>query len=203
MHLGKTDKRRGKGLLGIAVGARTRFRYDNACTAFVEFCKLNRHLEVALFVERRRYLEPDQIRLLDKTLSSYFELAYESDPADVSSQSLRGVRIFAHHNCSELLCGISDRFPECAKALPRANRSLVAWGREKQPNRAPPFPLAFAFALIGWALSLSVLGPLRLGSFVCSRVCCGLVNFFTCKCRMWWLVQRELSFHSGTQKPPG
>ena len=165
MHLGKTDKRRGKGLLGIAVGARARFRYDNACTVFVEFCKLNRHMEVALFVERRRYLEPDQIRLLDKTLSSYFELAYESDPADVSSESLRGVRIFAHHNCSELLCGISDRFPECAKALPRANRSLVAWGREKQPNRAPPFPLAFVFALIGWALSIG------LGSFALGIVC--------------------------------
>ena len=74
MHLGKTDKRRGKGLLGIAVGGRARYRYDKACTVFVEFCKLNRHMEVALFVERRRYLEPDQIRLLDRlslpTLSS-------------------------------------------------------------------------------------------------------------------------------------
>ena len=132
-----------------AVGGRARRRYDRGVSSFIEYLIFCGEKPFALLLENKAYLEVTQVRYLDSLLSTMFELAFMSDPKDVDSST----RISSRWESSELLCGLTDRHPECRKGLPRAVRCLVAWAREDgAPQRAPPLSIRFAFVIVAWAL---------------------------------------------------
>lgn len=148
--ISKTN-RKGTSLLSRAVGGRARRRYDRGCAAFSEWCHVSNRSALGSSVESGRYLNASELERLDLGLSEYFEYAYHADPSPTDL----GVKCLTHPitsrwEGSELLCGITDRFPEARRHLPRATRCLVAWQREEQVARAPPVPVSTLLCPLPW-----------------------------------------------------
>jgi hypothetical protein len=166
---------RAAGLRERAVGGRARRRYDRGVAAFVEWCFVSNKRTLAFLVESGKYLDDANIRELDFVLTEYFLLAYDADPVHID-EAPGSIRITSRWEGSELLCGITDKFPEARKKLPRASRTLGSWLREEVPLRAPPLPVSFAYAILGWAFSRGLL------SFAC-----GIITMF-------WAMLRPCEF---------
>jgi hypothetical protein len=184
----------GAGLLQQAVSERARFRYDQGIQAFCEFFRANLLinfgvscsviLSLMLNLELGRYLRPDDVQYLDILLGMYFELAFSEDPVSLLSGVDPGGLFFplrARWECSQLLCGLGDVFPEASGRLRRATRCLVAWGRLSTVKRAPPMPERLIRAVLAWAvranlLSFAVIIALQFYALLRPGECWGLAR---------------------------
>jgi integrase len=155
----------GASLREQAVGQRARFRYDQGIQAFCEFFRANMSINLGisvalilalmLSIELRRYLTREDVALLDRLLEHYFELAFSEDPVADGGGPYFPLR--ARWECSQLLCGLGDAFPEASRRLHRGTRCLVAWGRLSVVRRAPPMPVRLVRAILAWAVRFNLL----------------------------------------------
>ena len=151
-NIGDTARKRIKvatqtGLARLAVDARTRKRYDLAFNTFVEYCILHKILIMSIILAQA-YISLNDCSIVDLHVSNYFQRMSEVVPDDPDPSD---PVVWRHWEASLCYKAICDRFPETKKKLPRSVRNLVAWGRQQSVDRAPPLPLGFCRAIVGWA----------------------------------------------------
>ena len=149
---GDTDRKRIKvatqtGLARLAVDARTRKRYDMALATLIEFCIVVKNF-ILVKVLSSSYISLNQCSVVDLHLSAYFQKMSEVDPDDPADDD---PPVYRHWEASHCHMALTDKFPELRKHLPRSVRNLSAWGRQQHVDRAPPLPLGFCQAMVGWA----------------------------------------------------
>ena len=151
-------------LARLAVAGRARHRYDRGVQVFVEWLRVFDgpriealpvdRLDIADSLELGKYFSAAWAQSIDGYFSDFVELAYISDPLDISAR----VTVFSRWELSEVFCGITDKCPELKGSLPRTQRLLKAWALEGQPVRAPPMNGDIVCALIGWAFVNNFIG---------------------------------------------
>ena len=139
----------------MAVGPRARRRYDMAVANFREFCII-KDLSCKNLFHAGTY-QRDNSHLWDMCLSFYLEHMHNTDPDDDDDTGLGPfIALRGRHQGTELFLGLSDMFPELKHRLRRSHRTLLAWGRGADVDRAPPLPYAVALAICGRAITFGL-----------------------------------------------
>ena len=113
-------------LRGLTVQPVAKERYQKSLDEFFQY------------LSQEQLILPHNPARLDLVVSDYLEYLWAKG--------------YGRASASNILAALQDRQPQVRGKMPQAWRLLKAWVTHEVPNRAPPIPIDFLEALVGYAL---------------------------------------------------